>query len=235
MSLWVALAGMIVYLDTSALAQFMICQPIIACPLWGWIVGRPEIGLFFGVAFQLLYSGTLPVGAAKFPEGNLGALIATALAASVPAQANGNPAWIVIAIAAAVGVITAHFGAEVTLWLRKKLSGPSEKLVKAAQADDALQFSFIFCRIIGFHALVGFIFAFAAYFVGEKLLTLCAVSLTGVSSALAAETDGILSGIWPALLGIGAAVFARRFFQRATWPWFGLTTIAGIVAGWLWI
>ena len=53
----------------------MICQPLIACPLWGILVGRPEIGLFFGVVFQLIWLGNLQIGAAKFPEGNIGAFV----------------------------------------------------------------------------------------------------------------------------------------------------------------
>ncbi len=233
----IALAGTIVYLDTTAIAQLMICQPIIACPLWGLIVGRPEIGLFFGVGFQLLWLGNLPVGAAKFPEGNLGAFVATALAARIPPASSGDPAWIVLTIATFIGIITAHFGAEVTPLVRRIMNGFAPRVIAAAQAGNSQRFRNIFAEAVAVHALAGFLFTALAFLIGKWIFALYLghFALAGLNPALIDQTDALLSGLWPGLLGVGVAVLIGRFVKRENISWFGAAAAVGILAGWLWL
>jgi len=235
-AVWVALAGAIVYLDTTAVAQFMISQPLIACPIWGIIVGRPEIGLFFGVAFQLLWLGSLPVGASKVPEGNVGALVATALAARVPAGDSGNPFWIALTIAALVGILVAQVGASVTPVVRRYLIPYSARVVAAAQSGNRAQFSRLFAGAVGLHFLTGFTLAGASFLVGQLIMTIYLGKFYqfGVSQTLLAEND-LFSAVWPALLGAGVAVIAGRFVHRATFGWFALAAGIGLGIGWLWL
>jgi mannose PTS system EIIC component len=236
-ALWLALAGALVYLDTTAVAQFMISQPLIACPLWGLAVGRPEIGLFFGVAFQLVWLGSLPVGAAKFPEGNVGALVATALAARVAPTASGLPAWLTLFAAAAVGIITAHVGSEVTPLVRRFLTGYCERVLAAAQDGRRAAFSLLFAGAIGTHALAGFLLTLIAFFAGKWILALYLgdFATAGVSPALVEHADELLSGLWPGLLGAGVAVIVGRFVHRASFRWFAGAAIVGVALGWLWL
>jgi mannose/fructose/N-acetylgalactosamine-specific phosphotransferase system component IIC len=235
--LWAGLAGAIVYVDTTAVGQFMISQPLVACPLFGLLVGRPEIGLFFGTAFQLLWLGSLPVGAAKFPEGNVGALVATALAAQAAPLSNGDPAWIVLAVAAAIGILTAHFGADATTLLRKMLNGCAAKAVLAAENGESAQFSLLFTGAIGLHAVTGAALTVVALWAGNWVLSRYAGAFTqaGISAAVVAQTDHLLHGLWPALLGMGAMILARQFVKRTTVLWYAIAAATGIVAGWLWI
>jgi PTS system mannose-specific IIC component len=231
----VALAGMLVYLDTTAIAQLMISQPLIACPLWGLIVGRPEIGLFFGVIFQLIWLGSLPVGAAKFPEGNVGSLVATALAATIPPTPDGSPAWIVLTIAAFIGIVTALIGAEVTPQVRKLLGRVCCKVVDAANEGNRARFSKFFAAALGLHAATGFALAGVSFLIGKWLLSLYLgdLSTVGVNAALIAQTDKFLSALWPVFLGAGVAVISARFVRKATVKWFVLVVAAGLAAGWL--
>jgi mannose/fructose/N-acetylgalactosamine-specific phosphotransferase system component IIC len=236
-AVWLSLAGALVYLDTTAVAQFMICQPLIACPLWGWLVGRPEIGLFFGVAFQLLYLGSLPIGAARFPEGNVGALVATALAARVPAGAAGEPAWLTLAVATLVGVLTAHAGSRWTPVIRHLLAGYSGRVVEAARAGRRARFTSLFLGAIGVHALGGFLLTFVMFWVGKAILALYLgnFATAGISPAVVAQTDRYLSGLWPGFVGAGVAVVAARYVHRATLPYFVLAAAVAFGAGWLWL
>jgi mannose/fructose/N-acetylgalactosamine-specific phosphotransferase system component IIC len=233
----VALAGMVVYLDTTAIGQFMICQPLIACPLWGLIVGRPEIGLFFGVAFQLIGLGSLPVGAAKFPEINVGALVATALATRIPPVPDGSPAWLVLTLAAVVGVLTAQAGAEITPQVRRILNRFAERVVEAARAGARGRFMRLFLGAIGIHALAGLLLSGIAFLIGKAVFAfyLGDFAVAGISPALRAQTDIILAALWPALLGAGVAVIAARFVRRASIKWFLLAAMICIVGGWLWL
>lgn len=225
-AIWVALAGMIVYLDTTAVGQFMICQPLVACPLWGIITGRPELGLLFGVGFQLLSLGSLPAGAAKFPEGNVGALTATALAISL-APAEGAAARVVITAAIVWGIVAAHAGAEVTVLVRRFLGGYSERVAAAAAAGQEARFGLLFAGAIGVHALAGFAFTAAAFLIGKLavLIVLGLVVSGGLPPALSPE---------PALLGAGVAVVLSRFVHLRGLGVFGLSLVLVLGAGLLW-
>ncbi len=68
-------AGGIVGLDTTAAWQILLAHPLISSTILGWIFGNLQLGLFFGVLMELIWLKDVPVGGAKFPEGNLGSLI----------------------------------------------------------------------------------------------------------------------------------------------------------------
>jgi mannose/fructose/N-acetylgalactosamine-specific phosphotransferase system component IIC len=225
--LWVSLAGMIVFLDTTAVAQFMICQPLIACPLWGLIVGRPEIGLFFGLAFQLIWLGSIPIGAARFPEGNIGALIATALAASVPAPAIGTN-WTVLTIAALLGIASATVGSSLTPLVRRILNHYTPRVIEAAKNGQSWRFSVLFVGAVGIHALAGFLFTGLAYGTGRIILSFYGSNPAGFG-------ERWLMALWPGLLGAGAGVIASRFIQKKSAGWFAAAAMMGLGAGWLWL
>ena len=235
-SIWVALAGAAVYLDATAVGQLMIGQPLIACPLWGLIVGRPEIGLFFGVVFQFLWSGSLAIGAGKFPEGGVGALVATALAARVPPLESGEPAWVVLAVAALIGIAAAQLGGEVTPVVRKVMSRYAPRVVDAAAGGHNGRFRILFGGAILIHAITGFTFTLLMFLGGTWLFSLYTgtFSAGGISSAVAGSTDSLLSGIWPALLGAGVAVIVRQFVSRRHLVWFVVPALLFFAVGLLW-
>jgi mannose/fructose/N-acetylgalactosamine-specific phosphotransferase system component IIC len=230
----VSLAGMVVYLDTTAVAQFMICQPLIACPLGGILAGRPEIGLFFGVTFQFIWLGSLPVGAARFPEGNLGALVATALAARMAPAAGVDPGWSALALAALIGILVAHLGSEVTPLVRRLLGPYCERVVAAAAAGQSARFSRLFAGAVGFHALAGLLLTAVAYLIGKGVLEVVGRGLA-LTPAVMEQTERLASGIWPALLGAGMAVIVGRFVRRSTLVWTAAAFGLALGVGWLWL
>lgn len=226
---WAALAGIVVYLDTTAVAQIMICQPLIICPLWGLAAGQPEIGILFGTAFQLLWLGNLPVGSAKFPEGNVGALVATAIA--VKAAGNGLD-WSILAAAALTGVITARGGAEVTNVLRRILAAHAPRIVTAAAAGDAGRFNRLFWGAVGLHATAGFILTLSGCLFGSSVVLPLWSRLGSIQESL---PHIVAQGIWPGLLGAGTAVIISRFVKRGTRYWYVGALACGLVVGALWL
>lgn len=54
--------------DTAALGQFMVGQPLAAGWLAGVIIGEPLTGLLMGAALQMIWSRLAPVGAAAYPD-----------------------------------------------------------------------------------------------------------------------------------------------------------------------
>ncbi|MBN2413546.1 PTS sugar transporter subunit IIC [candidate division KSB1 bacterium] len=72
--------GGIVAMDTTAALQIMISRPLITSSITGLILGDFQTGLFIGIFLELLWINELPVGAARFSEGNIGATAAAAIA-----------------------------------------------------------------------------------------------------------------------------------------------------------
>ncbi len=236
MSGLLALFGAIVYLDTTAAFQFMVCQPIIACPAYGIIAGRPEVGLFFGLTFQLLWLRALPVGAARFPEGNLGALVATALATTIPPAPDGRTALVVLALASLAGLLTAGLGRDLTTSVRHLLKYLADSYESAALENRSNRARAIFFAAILLNVAAGAVFTVALYFVFLKAIEwLLSVSPDAPLPAHLAElTDSLWGGLRPALLGAGAGVAAALFARRRTLPWImgGLAVAIGAL---LWL
>ena len=67
-------------LDRTAVGQFMVCRPIVAAPLTGWLLGDPLVGLKIGALLELLWVGRLPIGAAIPPDDTQVAVGSTVLA-----------------------------------------------------------------------------------------------------------------------------------------------------------
>ena len=76
----VCLIGALISLDSVAVFQILISQPIVACTIIGWLSNDPTTGIHIGLMMQLIWSSTLPGGAVTFPDGNLGAIVATIIA-----------------------------------------------------------------------------------------------------------------------------------------------------------
>ena len=72
--------GGIIAMDTTAALQIMISRPMIACSITGLLLGDFQSGFFIGIFLELLWINELPVGAARFAEGNVGATAAAAIA-----------------------------------------------------------------------------------------------------------------------------------------------------------
>lgn len=72
MILLLSILGGIILLDKQAIGEFGISQPIVACPLIGFIFGEFSTGFILGSALQLIWTGALPLGS-KEPLDNQGA------------------------------------------------------------------------------------------------------------------------------------------------------------------
>jgi mannose/fructose/N-acetylgalactosamine-specific phosphotransferase system component IIC len=70
--LLLSIIGGLILLDKQAIGEFGISQPIVACPLIGFIFGHFPIGLILGTVLQLIWIGSLPLGS-KEPLDNQGA------------------------------------------------------------------------------------------------------------------------------------------------------------------
>lgn len=98
----VALLGGLVGLDATSFPQAMICRPIIAGPLTGFVFGRPMEGLIIGFILEAYSLLVLPIGAARYPESGTATVAATS-AYLVVAPAALNPGMLALVVAFALG------------------------------------------------------------------------------------------------------------------------------------
>jgi mannose/fructose/N-acetylgalactosamine-specific phosphotransferase system component IIC len=59
-----ALIASICALDVTALGQFMLCRPIFCAPLFGYLMGDTNTGLWIGMIVELVWINSLPLGVA---------------------------------------------------------------------------------------------------------------------------------------------------------------------------
>ena len=57
-----ALLAGILSIDRSAFGQFQISRPLVAAPIMGFVLGCPAEGALIGLAYELLFLRSLPVG-----------------------------------------------------------------------------------------------------------------------------------------------------------------------------
>jgi PTS system mannose-specific IIC component len=95
-------------LDTTAAFQLMLSQPVVAGSIAGLVVGEPSLGAAVGATLQLVWVGTLPVGAAPFPDVAPASVVGVGLA-HLLAGSGVAPAWS-LAAGVVVGLVTGAAG-----------------------------------------------------------------------------------------------------------------------------
>jgi PTS system mannose-specific IIC component len=113
----ISLFGALLMLDTKALFQVLISQPLVACTLIGWLTNDIALGLHIGFLMQLLWLSNLPVGAALVPEGNLASIVAAGLVIQLNHQF-GDYTNFIILIAALYALGVSWIGAKIVDLLR---------------------------------------------------------------------------------------------------------------------
>jgi len=211
--------GFVAGLDTTAAFQIMIGQPLVACALLGWMMGDPVMGAMVGVVTQLLWMGKLPVGAATFPDGNIGSLVAAALVVHFRDMMIPHGIGVLLALAVLWGTVAATTGGWMKVAKRKIHTRWVRWFEKQAQNGEWSRFSLGFVLVVLWNGLVGAVLAAALFAIGHWILTV-------VIPALPEPIYRIEYLIPYVLLGIGLTQVLILFqFQR----WF--LTLAGLVVG----
>jgi len=104
-------------LDTSAIFQVLVSQPLISGAILGWLGGDPELGLRIGFLMQLLWIGNLPVGAARVPESNGAAMIATILTIQLHAARDTHHETIILFVIL-YSLLLSYLGSDIVKLIR---------------------------------------------------------------------------------------------------------------------
>jgi PTS system mannose-specific IIC component len=102
-ALLLVLWGTLVAVDLVSVPQAMICRPLVAGTIAGWIAGDIEAGLRVGVLFELFALDVLPIGAVRYPDYGPATVAATAFAVGAPWELG-------LGVSAALGLVLAVAG-----------------------------------------------------------------------------------------------------------------------------
>ncbi len=211
LSMW----GGLVALDTTAVLQVLISHPLVSCSVVGFLLGNFKIAFMIGVVLELIWLNELPVGAAPFSEGNIGATVAAATAILVFDQT--QRLHLAVPLACLLGVAVSAVGGHMVIWARHLNGRLYTQLLGNADVSPA--------RVTATHGL------------SIVLMFLAGAGVTAVSTALsyylimAAAPYIPLSWddhLWPvmgAFLGVGCAVLLYLFVSRKNW-WLLLMGVA---------
>lgn len=219
---WVLLGllGAILFLDAWPVAQTMLSRPIVVGPLTGIVLGAPAEGVFWGAVFEAVYLGVLPVGAARYPDAGLAALVGTVLAV----RAGGpEPAAYLVAAALAAGAL-----GEWTSGFQRRWNGRAATAVQARVAAGDLRAP---GRAIGAAvsrgALIGAVAA-----VGSVALGLAGLEVVeGTLWAGTASRESLRLAALAAVVVSAGRLFLERRSSRLAW--LAGIVIAGGLASWL--
>lgn len=226
MELWsISIIGGILVLDTAAVLQILVSQPLVSGTLIGWLLGDTAQGLQIGLLFQLLWLHQLPVGAAKVPEGNLAAVIAVILIfrLQIFAEQSGH---ILLLLTIVYALIISYLGTRLVTTIR---TGNIKLLDRISHALDR-----------GDIAVLGRINVLA---ISTHLIFMIAVIIVCVSAGefifrqlipkIPLEWNSKVRFVEYAIIGSGIGFTLHLFKETKDWKYITLGVISGIVLIWI--
>lgn len=206
--LLICFLGGLVSIDTASAWQIMISQPVFACPMIGLIFGNVEMGIMMGVLLELPWLINIPTGGTHGSEGNLGAVVATALGIYL-FDKQVNTENIIIIVSVLFSLWVSRVGRHLVEFMRQENTRLLYNADRAASVADLKKITLL--------NLVGVVYAF-----------ILGVTLVGVSFTIGVLILPALVGFIPeyfdfafgiakyGILGVGFGVIATLFISRDT-------------------
>ena len=212
--LLLGLWGVFVGLDMASVAQTMVSRPLVAGSVAGLIVGDPAGGLMMGVILEFFALEVLPVGAARYPDYGLGAVVAVATAA-------GSPSVLGTGLGVGVGLMVSYVG------------GVGAHLVKVLNGADVVRHAALLDS-----GSVGTVYGVQFRGLFRETTRAALVMVLGLATAalLRQVMPITLQGaLYLRIVVVGAAIAAmvsgtvRLTGRRVTMRWFVLGLVGGVV------
>ncbi len=202
----ISILGGLLVLDTTAVLQILVSQPLVSGTLLGWILGDIALGLRLGILLQLLWLNQLPVGGAKVPEGNLGAVVAVILVFMVKDGLTVYPNMIIVSVIL-YALAVSFLGVKLVTAIRNQNIFFLDKAVKGLEAGNVA----ILGRMTFLALIVHFVFIVAAVFVsvwvGRELLHL-------ILPRLPLQWEQVARYVEFAIMGSGVGLTLNLFKEK---------------------
>ncbi len=212
--------GGLVGLDTTAAWQVLFSHPLFACSLLGLVFGQPQLGIFFGVVFELIWLYDLPVGGAKFPEGNQGSFIGFMLTLTFISLTEVALPWLVL-LGCVYALVVAYLSG-MTILLMRRLNyyfvGRADQYAQAGEAKGIERMHLLALLNTYFYSgFWGLLFYLAGLVILKPLLVL-----------LPPTAPFELVHLQAIFLGVGLAIMGKLFFSRRKILYLILGLICGV-------
>jgi PTS system mannose-specific IIC component len=102
-ALLLILWGTLTALDLVSVPQGLLCRPVVAGAVAGWLAGDFQTGLRVGVLFECFALDVLPIGAVRYPDYGPATVAAVALGAGAPWEFG-------LGVGAVLGLVLAAIG-----------------------------------------------------------------------------------------------------------------------------
>lgn len=213
--------GGIVAMDTTAALQIMISRPLVSCSIIGLLLGDFQLGLIIGIFLELLWINELPVGAARFSEGNVGATAAAAIAiTSKELTFREGPS---MAFALICAVFISIVGGYLVEYMRKINSKSFENLLKAKDLTINKVFK---THVSG----IGLAFLLGFFLTGTSLILIGKLLLPRIIAFIPENYDKLFNPVGISFLGVGCGVLIYMYIRNSKY-W--LLIFAGLFIGFL--
>ncbi len=215
-----ALLGGATAVDKSSLQMFF-SEPLILCAAAGAYLGDFETGLLTGMLWQLIFTGELPVGAAKVPDGSVGSLVSTILLINLRGS-YPSLAHLLFLTSLISGLAAAYLTGQYITDKRKFHARYLDFIDSRAERGHFLGIDIVFVIGVFEQFISGAAHTVLVYFIFSSALKL-------FLAAAPAYWDGLFQYISVAAWGIGAALLINLFWNRKSY----IAILLGLIAGWL--
>lgn len=206
------IAGLVA-IDTASGWQVMISQPVVSCPLIGLIFGDPELGLTMGILLELPWLINIPLGGVHGSEGNLGAIVATALSIFLKSR-QVNTENIIIIIAIMYSLLISRVGIHLVEYVRRANLSLIHLADKAALEGDLKRISWLNSLGVVYSFFMGFFLVAIGFTIGV-------IVVRPLVSFVHQDFNFAFGMAKYGLLGLGVGAIATLFITKET-KWYAV-------------
>lgn len=209
----------LVALDTTAVGQILLSQPLFSCPLLGFCLGDLQTGVYIGLLMELLWLKLVPIGGAIFYEGNIGSFTTTGVAI-LSLRTILDQTGLVLLFSIIYGFSISYLGGQFTIIIRKLTQLIVNKTLARAMNGHVGSITYGHLGSIAVTFVGGCIFGTIAILIGSLLLPRLLATIPESGNQIA------LIGVM-ALWGTGIGMVLSMFWEaRKSWA-----LIGGILLG----
>jgi len=226
MELWsISLVGGFLVLDTAAVLQVLVSQPLVSGTLIGWLLGDMSLGLQIGLLFQLLWLHQLPVGAVKIPEGNLAAVISVILVFRLQVFATQSE-HILLLLTIVYALVISYLGTKLVTTIRTGNIKLLDWISQALDRGDISVLGKVNALAISAHLISMVAAIIISVILGEFLFQ-------QIIPLVPIEWDSKARFIEYAIIGSGIGFTLHLFKEAKDWKYLILGCISGIILIWM--
>ena len=221
----ISLVGGFLVLDTAAVLQILVSQPLVSGALIGWLLGDMSLGLQIGLLFQLLWLHQLPVGAAKIPEGNLAAVISVILVFRLQVFATQSE-HILLLLTIVYALVISYLGTKLVTTIRTGNIKLLDWISQALDRGDIAVLGKVNALAISAHLISMVAAIMISVILGEFLFQ-------QIIPLVPIEWDSKARFIEYAIIGSGIGFTLHLFKEAKDWKYLILGCISGIILIWM--